>query len=591
MKPKRPASWTSTPDLDDDNDKKDGEVEINLALPRRRHTTTLEMAQVEESFTLRRPPLPPHSKESPEDLIIQRSDSLAERVRKMQLLKKQNSLDRELRIRNSSAEKWVENFEIEIYSSQFEFHVFYREKSPSPAAKSRSVSVGRDALAKTTRTRENQSTNAEDVKKLNDELVQARNNSSDRNDILLRRLAFPENGDVTKLQFKINELSRQLEDTKYEKLHLSTKVKELEKSLSIKASKSSEEELRKKLQAAEQLCEELMDENNEIKKEMQNMEAEIDEMQDNFRDDQANEYVNIKKELESTTKNCRILSFKLKKSERKIEQLEAEKQQSSPAALINQIKKLEDELRASTERTQQLQSEAEKAQLGQSRAPTLSTIGKSSSVDRKFSRAALTRGGSQEDPAQLMRDLQDSIEREADVREQLKFAEEEAESLRKKVLRIEDENESLMMQLKKMATKARSRKHSPNRLTVDSSLDKDEGISDEEDPAELRVLLDLNEQEASQLRQKVDELEQENKAIKNQVKELRDVPKTPTFGVRRETLAKDKEIAELQKKIGDAEKEIAKLRKNLATKKGDDDKKKDLETSKSEISELSIGES
>lgn len=59
-----------------------------------------------------------------------------------------------------------------------------------------------------------------------------------------------------------------------------------------------------------------------------------------------------------------------------------------------------------------------------------------------------------------MRDLQDSIEREADIREQLKFAEEEAESLRKKVLRIEDENESLMVQLKKMATKARSKWHS-----------------------------------------------------------------------------------------------------------------------------------
>lgn len=86
----------------------------------------------------------------------------------------------------------------------------------------------------------------------------------------------------------------------------------------------------------------------------------------------------------------------------------------------------------------------------------MSSIGKSNSVDGKFSRASLTRGGSQDDPVQLMRDLQDSVEREADVREQLKFAEEEAESLRKKVLRIEDENESLMVQLKKMATKARS---------------------------------------------------------------------------------------------------------------------------------------
>lgn len=104
-----------------------------------------------------------------------------------------------------------------------------------------------------------------------------------------------------------------------------------------------------------------------------------------------------------------------------------------------------------------MQIEAEKSQQSKSGGKaTLGSIGKSNSVDGKISRSSLIRGGSQEDPQQLMRDLQDSIEREADIREQLKFAEEEAESLRTKVLRIEDENESLMVQLKKMATKARS---------------------------------------------------------------------------------------------------------------------------------------
>lgn len=449
---------------------------------------------------------------------------------------------------------------------------------------------GRDlfgAPSKSQRVKSNQETSTEDVEKLNKELVQARSNSDDKNEILLRRLAISDNGDATKLQFKINDLSRQLEDLKYEKLHLSTKVKELEKSLSIKASKSAEEELKKKLQAAEELCEELMNENNEVKKELQNMEVEIDEMQDNFREDQTNEYVNVKKELEAATKNCRILSFKLKKTERKIEQLEVEKQQNSSTALINQIKKLEEELRLSSERTQQLQIEAEKAQQGSSRTISLSVMGKSNSVDAKFSRTSLTRGGSQEDPAQLMRDLQDSIEREADVREQLKFAEEEAESLRKKVLRIEDENESLMMQLKKMATKARSRKLSPNRLTVDSSVEKDEGISDEEDPAELRVLLDLNEQESSQLRRKVDELEKENQAIKIQVKELREIPKTPTFGARRDASAKDKEIADLKKKIFTAEADMAKMKKGMSMKKAAQDSSDQLETAKAEISKFS----
>lgn len=81
-------------------------AEISLALPRRRHTTALpEIPQVEETFTLRKPPRPPPTKQDSEDLTITRNDSLAERVRKMQLLKKQNSIERELRSRQSSIEK------------------------------------------------------------------------------------------------------------------------------------------------------------------------------------------------------------------------------------------------------------------------------------------------------------------------------------------------------------------------------------------------------------------------------------------------------------------------------------------------------
>lgn len=147
----------------------------------------------------------------------------------------------------------------------------------------------------------------------------------------------------------------------------------------------------------------------------------------------------------------------------------------------------------------------------------------------------------------------------------------------------------------------------PSRLTVDSSLDKDEGISDEEDPAELRVLLDLNEQESSQLRRKVNELEQENKQIKGQLKEVREAPKTPTLATK-SSLAKDKEIAELQKKLSDTDKEMKLLRKNATTTKTgttqsiqklEEEKKKaqqdaktmseQIDTHKSEISKYNFG--
>lgn len=60
-----------------------------------------------------------------------------------------------------------------------------------------------------------------------------------------------------------------------------------------------------------------MDENEEYKKEIRTLEEEIEEMQDNFREEQADEYRDLKRELEQTAKNCRVLQFKLKKAERR----------------------------------------------------------------------------------------------------------------------------------------------------------------------------------------------------------------------------------------------------------------------------------
>lgn len=56
-------------------------------------------------------------------------------------------------------------------------------------------------------------------------------------------------------------------------------------------------------------------------------------------------------------------------------------------------------------------------------------LGKSTSADAKYSRESLTSGGYQNDNQQLMNDLKDSVERESDLKEQLKFAEEEVKQL------------------------------------------------------------------------------------------------------------------------------------------------------------------
>jgi len=177
----------------------------------------------------------------------------------------------------------------------------------------------------------------------------------EKSDILLRRLASMDTSsnrtaasEALNLQQKLNEMKEQLDRVTEDKRRLNLRMKELE-------NKGSESELRRKLQAAEQICEELMEENQSAKKEILNLQAEMDEVQDTFRDDEVKAKTSLQKDLEKATKNCRILSFKLKKSDRKIETLEQERQSSFNAELCNKVKKLEEELRFSNELTRKLQ--------------------------------------------------------------------------------------------------------------------------------------------------------------------------------------------------------------------------------------------
>lgn len=117
------------------------------------------------------------------------------------------------------------------------------------------------------------------------------------------------------------------------------------------------------------------------------------------------EYTSLKKELEQTTKNCRILSFKLRKTERKAEQLETEKNEmqkklndvsggQSVLANLEKIKHLELELKMANDVSLRLQKElnetndrlakaeeAAKLPSTKKKAPMLGSIGKFPSSD------------------------------------------------------------------------------------------------------------------------------------------------------------------------------------------------------------------
>ena len=161
---------------------------------------------------------------------------------------------------------------------------------------------------------------------------------------------------------------------------------------------------------------------------------------------------------------------------------------------------------------------------------------------------------------QLLKDLQDSIERENDLKEQLSIAEEDAGEARKKLSRLEDENESLSGQLKRMSTKKSGTRRSPSPYNRNSVTEKDEGISEDGEelsPGELKVQLEVAEQETGLLRKKVENLLTENLKITKEVKDLTskvsEAKKSSSVGsygrMGTSQNSTDKKVAELQDEV------------------------------------------
>ncbi|XP_052250525.1 putative leucine-rich repeat-containing protein DDB_G0290503 [Dreissena polymorpha] len=121
-------------------------------------------------------------------------------------------------------------------------------------------------------------------------------------------------------------------------------------------SEKESDESDEKMSAREKLMEDIIEENEQLKEEIKDLKVEMEEMYDSFRDQEAEEFRELQKELEFTAKNCRILQFKLRKTERRNEQNEKEKatyeerlrklqNQFQDRDAVAHIHSLEDELR------------------------------------------------------------------------------------------------------------------------------------------------------------------------------------------------------------------------------------------------------
>lgn len=175
------------------------------------------------------------------------------------------------------------------------------------------------------------------------------------------------------LQTIVNALRSQLRDTE-EKCHRLEAEKTALTASSPLYDKSMAEELidlRDKLTLSETSYSCLLTENQNMKQEISALQVEIDEMQDQFREEEAEEFREMQKELEIAAKNCRILQYKLRKSEKRNETAESDRQHfedrlreleektSSTEEERRVIRELEEELMVAKEVSVRLHDELE----------------------------------------------------------------------------------------------------------------------------------------------------------------------------------------------------------------------------------------
>ena len=131
---------------------------------------------------------------------------------------------------------------------------------------------------------------------------------------------------------KVANLEEQLRRACSEKNRLVDRLRlpESERS-SLAAGEQEMESLRRRLEEADQARRATLDDNGDLRQEVRDLQLEMDEMADQFRDDEAVELRDLQKELETAAKNCRILQFKLRRTERRADQLEAERAQQGEA--------------------------------------------------------------------------------------------------------------------------------------------------------------------------------------------------------------------------------------------------------------------
>ncbi|CAI2356096.1 unnamed protein product [Caenorhabditis sp. 36 PRJEB53466] len=336
---------------------------------------------------------------------------------------------------------------------------------------------------------------------------------------------------INMLEDRLNQAENQIQDYRDENTVLKCELRELQETTYA----TSDEKLREKIRTTEGLCDELMEENEQLKAEVKDLQQEIEEMQDQYREEEIEEFRELQRELELNAKNCRVLQFKLRKTERNKEQVEAEKMHSEKkleeymnscpeavAASIKsdsaKVKELEYEIRVAKEVSVRLHNELEqteekrckledevfylkeKVREMQTQNKWREARNKTDIAVKRLS-AEIAASVPNIPENEMSKELRDALEREIDLREQLRFSEEDLKRTQIRLQDVENENDELLKKLSK-ASKLRP-------PMIRSASD-----------GNAHLQLELAESQVQHLNTKVERLEKTNDHLNKKIVEL-----------------------------------------------------------------------
>ncbi|KAK1878720.1 Microtubule cross-linking factor 1 [Dissostichus eleginoides] len=260
--------------------------------------------------------------------------------------------------------------------------------------------------------------------------------------------------------------------------------------------------------------EDLRSENDYLKDEMDELRAEMEEVRDSYLEEEVYQLQELRRDLDRSNKNCRILQYRLRKAEQKSLRVAQTGHVAKDVSvrLHNELESVEDKRSRAEDENELLRQKIIEVEIAKQ------------ALQNEFERTKETaprRRGSRE----TFKDKKcSSQEDSADLRCQLQFSKEESSLMRKKMAKLGREKDELEQELQKYKSVYGD---------VDSPLPLAEcsgGGPHTTREAELRLRLKLVEEEANILGRKIVELEVENRSLRAENEDIRCQYERDCFG-------------------------------------------------------------